>query len=93
MTPERAKELQEFDLLKALQQAMEELSQRRRPIGRFYRREVGLRLLDNIDGIIQEALDSSKQFVHCYEGHPDIQSKPAMYRPRNAVGFDAETQE
>lgn len=93
MTPELEKKLRNYDLMEAIQKACETLSHRRRPSGRFYKREVDLLLMDVFDPYIRAVLESSKQFVHCYEGDPQIDQKPNMYRPRNAVGFDKDTQD
>lgn len=86
MTPEREEQLRNFDIQREVQKCMEALSHRRRPSGRFYHREVGLLLLDNMHAVIQEIMDNSKQFVHVYEGDPNRVEKPNVYRPRNDPG-------
>lgn len=93
MTPEEEQALRNFDLIEAVQKACEKLSYRRKETGgRFYKREVDLMLIDDLDPIIRQIMSVSKQFVHCYEGDPNLNNRPDQYRPRNVVGFDAETQ-
>jgi hypothetical protein len=84
MSDQRKAELQSYDLLGAIERTCDRLSTRRRPAGRFYKREVDLALMDELDSIIREILAGSQVYIHCYEGDPEIDKKPFMYRPRDA---------
>jgi hypothetical protein len=93
MTPEEEQALRQFDLMAFIEKACQKLSYRRKETGgRFYKREVELMMVDDLGPILLQVLATSKEFVHCYEGEPNLNNKPHQYRPRDVVGFDSETQ-